>query len=87
MRDVASRLANRVQLTTDGHRPYLEAVEDSFGADIGYAVLQKLYGSPPDAERRYSPAECIGVKVGAAQENPDPFHISTSYIERQNLCA
>jgi IS1 family transposase len=85
MQDVAGRLAGRVQLTTDGHRPYLEAVEDAFGADVDYAMLQKLYGSSPDAERRYSPAECIGVKVGVVQGDPDPMHVSTSYVERQNL--
>ena len=85
MRDVAGRLAHRVQLTTDGLKVYLEAVEDAFGSEIDYAVLQKLYGVPADAERRYSPAECIGVKVETIQGDPDPCHVSTSYVERQHL--
>ena len=83
--DLASRLRNRVQLTTDGHRPYLSAVEDAFGADIDYAVLQKLYGSDPQSETRYSPAQCIGTKTEIVTGDPDPKHISTSYVERQNL--
>ncbi len=83
--DLASRLRNRVQLTTDGHRPYLSAVEDAFGADIDYAVLQKLYGSDPQSEIRYSPAQCIGTKTEIVTGDPDPKHISTSYVERQNL--
>ena len=85
MQDVAGRLANRVQLTTDGLSAYLEAVEGAFGSEIDYAMLQKLYGASPDGERRYSPAKCIGVKVGVVQGNPDPCQTSTSYIERQNL--
>jgi IS1 family transposase len=85
MMDVASRLRNRVQLTTDGHRPYLAAVEDAFGADIDYAVLQKIYGSDPEGEKRYSPAKCLGCQVQTIQGDPDPKHISTSYVERQNL--
>jgi IS1 family transposase len=83
--DLASRLENRVQLTSDGHTMYLEAMEDAFGADVDYAMLQKIYGTPQEAEKRYSPAECIGFKVEAIQGNPDRKHISTSYIERQNL--
>ena len=83
--DVASRLRGRVQLTTDGHKPYLEAVEGAFGIDIDYATLAKIYGSDPDAERRYSPAKCIGIKCDVVSGNPDPKHISTSYVERQNL--
>lgn len=83
--DLASRLANRVQLTTDGHKMYLEAVEDAFGADVDYAMLQKIYASPKTDEKRYSPADCIGTKREAIQGNPDRKHISTSYIERQNL--
>jgi hypothetical protein len=82
--DLASRLASRVQLTTDGHRPYLEAVEGAFGADIDYAMLIKLYASTQE-ETRYSPAECIGADVRRMQVEPDAEHISTSYVERQNL--
>jgi IS1 family transposase len=83
MQDVTSRL--RVQLTTDGHKPYLSAVEDAFGSDIDYATLVKLYGSDPEGEKRYSPAKCIGCIPETMTGNPDPKHISTSYVERQNL--
>ena len=84
--DLASRLANRVQLTSDGHRAYLEAVESAFGADIDYAMLVKIYGaSPESAKGRYSPAECTGAIKTQIEGKPDPAHISTSYIERQNL--
>jgi IS1 family transposase len=82
--DLASRLANRVQLTTDGYHLYLDAVEDAFGPDIDYAMLQKIYGAE-DGQRRYSPPECIGVRARRVQGNPDPAHVSTSYVERQNL--
>lgn len=85
MRDVASRLKNRVQLTTDGHKPYLMAVEDAFGTDVDYAMLQKIYGKPLDDDKRYSPAQCIGIKIDMVQGDPDPGLISTSYVERQNL--
>ncbi len=85
MQDVASRLRYRVQLTTDGHRPYLAAVEDAFGADIDYAMLQKIYGADPGNDTRYSPAVCLGCKVETVTGMPDPKHISTSYLERQNL--
>jgi IS1 family transposase len=86
MMDVASRLANRVQLTTDGLKAYLEAVEGAFGADIDYAMLVKLYGDAPEsAKGRYSPAECTGAKKTRIEGRPDPKHISTSYVERQNL--
>lgn len=85
VRDLASRLANRVQITTDGHRPYLEAVEGAFGADVDYAVLQKIYGPSSEGQRRYSPAECVGIQERVIEGNPDPKHISTSYVERQNL--
>lgn len=85
MQDVAGRLRGRVQLTTDGHRPYLEAVEAAFGMDIDYAVLQKIYGADANPEKRYSPAVCLGCKVENVTGLPDPKHISTSYVERQNL--
>lgn len=86
MRDVQSRLANRVQLTTDGHRAYLGAVEATFGADVDYAQLVKIYGAAPDGPtRRYSPPQCIGAIPNALQGSPDPAHISTSFVERQNL--
>lgn len=83
--DLAARLAHRVQLTTDAHRPYLEAIEGAFGADIDYAMLVKLYGTDPESERRYSPAKCIGTDQRVIQGNPEQAHISTSYVERQNL--
>ena len=84
--DLATRLANRVQLTTDGHKAYLQAVEDAFGKDIDYAQLVKLYGgTDKESEIRYSPAECTGEIKVKIQGNPDPKHISTSYVERQNL--
>lgn len=86
MHDVAGRLANRVQLTSDGHRAYLEAVEGAFGADVDYAQLVKIYGaSPESAKGRYSPAECTGIVKSRVEGDPDPKHISTSYVERQNL--
>lgn len=85
MDDLRSRLVNRVQLTTDGHSAYLEAVEGAFGGDIDYAMLVKIYGEAPEAEKRYSPAQCIGAKKNTIEGNPDPDHISTSYAERSNL--
>jgi IS1 family transposase len=85
MQDVAERLSRRVQLTTDGHKVYLEAVEEAFGASIDYAMLVKLYGCLPESETRYSPAVCIGTKVETITGAPNPNHISTSYVERQNL--
>jgi IS1 family transposase len=86
MQDVASRVSTRIQLTTDGHRVYADAVEDAFGADIDYAMLVKLYGSSGDnPESRYSPATCIGCRTGVLSGTPDPKYISTSYVERQNL--
>jgi len=86
MDDLRSRLANRVQLTSDGHRAYLEAVEGTFGADIDYAMLVKVYGSAPEtAQGRYSPGECIGTVKHRVEGNPDPKHVSTSFAERQNL--
>ncbi|MGC1107306.1 MAG: IS1 family transposase [Candidatus Acidiferrales bacterium] len=85
MQDLAFRLKNRVQLTTDGHRVYLNAVEDAFGSAIDYAMLVKIYGSAPQDDSRYSPAEVIECKPIAITGNPDPNHISTSFVERQNL--
>jgi IS1 family transposase len=85
MDDLAPRLANRVQLTSDGHKPYLEAVEGAFGGDIDYAVLVKIYGPAPEGQRRYSPAICTGAVKTRIEGSPDPKHISTSYVERQNL--
>jgi len=86
MEDCANRINSRVQVTTDGHRAYLEAVEGAFGMDVDYAQLQKIYGAPSDAEvRRYSPAKCIGTDMKVVSGNPDPKHISTSFVERQNL--
>jgi IS1 family transposase len=86
MDDLRSRLATRVQLTTDGHRAYLNAVEEAFGDDIDYAQLVKLYGDAPEAFKgRYSPAECIGAKKERITGNPDKTHVSTSYVERNNL--
>jgi len=85
MEDCASRITNRVQITTDGHKGYLEAVENAFGADIDYAMLQKIYGAPADNETRYSPATCIGCDMKVVSGDPDPKHVSTSFVERQNL--
>jgi IS1 family transposase len=85
MQDVAGRISNRVQITTDGHRMYLQAVEDAFGANVDYAQIAKIYGTAPEAETRYSPAECIGCERKPIQGNPDPRHVSTSYVERANL--
>jgi IS1 family transposase len=83
--DLKGRLANRVQITTDGHKMYLEAIEEAFGSEVDYAQLVKLYGEVPENERVYSPAKCIAAEKHIVQGNPDPTHISTSYIERQNL--
>ena len=87
MRDLASRLKNKVQLTTDSHKMYLEAVEDAFGADVDFSQLVKIYGKSQEkeAETRYSPAECIGTEKHKITGNPDDSSISTSYVERQNL--
>jgi IS1 family transposase len=86
MQDVARRVKYRVQLTTDGLKAYLDAVYDGFGLDVDFAQLVKLYGPAPDAkERRYSPPQCIGARPEVRWGDPDPAHISTSYIERQNL--
>lgn len=85
MTDLEKRLKNRVQLTTDGHKAYLKAVESVFGTDIDYAMLVKLYGQEPEAEKRYSPAQCVGTEKIIIEGNPEIANISTSYIERQNL--
>ena len=85
MRDLASRLANRVQLTTDGHGAYLGAVDGAFGTSIDYAMLVKQYGTAAEGEKRYSPAVCRGAQRTVIHGNPDPAHINTSYVERQNL--
>lgn len=89
MHDLAGRLANRVQLTTDAHRPYLAAVEDAFGTEIDYAQLVKIYGSPEgsqyNAEVRYSPSVCMGARKAKVVGKPDYAHVSTSICERQNL--
>ncbi len=88
MEDLQPRLATRVQLTTDGHRPYLEAVERSFGRDVDYAMLVKLYGQPTGDkghERKYSPSECVGARKRAIQGRPSRRHVSTNHVERSNL--
>ena len=84
--DLANRVTNRFQLTTDSNRLYLDCVEGAFGMLIDYAMLQKLYGAPSDEEqRRYSPAKCIGADMKVIVGDPDPKHVSTSFVERQNL--
>jgi IS1 family transposase len=88
LKDVAERLANRVQITTDGHKMYLTAVPDAFygqGQGVDFAQLLKIYGNEPKGESRYSPAICLGIKPKAILGDPDPGHVSTSYVERQNL--
>jgi IS1 family transposase len=85
MHDLKSRLATRVQLTTDGHTAYLSAVEDAFGSEIDYAQLVKIYGTTPDSEVRYSPAQCMGARKAVISGAPDFRHVSTSYTERNNL--
>lgn len=86
--DLRNRLATRVQLTTDGHGAYLEAIEEHFGGEVDYAQLVKLYGKSEGEkgpERKYSPAVCTGTKKKEVAGRPDPKHVSTSYVERQNL--
>ncbi len=85
LNDLKNRLSNRVQLTSDGHRVYLEAVEDAFGGEVDYAQLIKVYGQEPKPEKRYSPAICLAAKPTPKVGNPNPRHISTSFVERQNL--
>jgi IS1 family transposase len=84
MHDLADRLAHRVQLTSDGFRVYLEAVESAFNLNVDYAMLQKIYGADPQNEKRYSPAKILSSTTEVIQGNPDPKHISTSYVERLN---
>ena len=84
--DLAGRLSTRVQLTSDGHRPYLEAIEGAFGGEIDYSMLIKLYNNPPTGNQtRYSPGVCCGIKKARIAGNPDKKHVSTSYAERLNL--
>jgi len=83
--DLKHRLTNRVQITTDGHKMYLEAVEKAFGSEVDYGMLVKMYGETIEGEKRYSPAECISTEKKVIQGNPDTKLISTSYVERQNL--
>lgn len=83
--DCAARVNGRIQITTDGHRAYLDPVEDAFGADVDYAHLQKIYGAPEGPDTRYSPAVCIGCDLKVVSGDPDPKHVSTNYVERQNL--
>jgi IS1 family transposase len=85
VQDIAARLASRIQLTTDGHKMYLEAVERAFGNAVDYAMLVKLYGADVEGQRQYSPAQCIGSRIERITGTPDKKHVSTSYIERQNL--
>lgn len=85
LNDLASRLKNKPQITTDGHKMYLFAIEDTFGTEVDYAQLIKIYGAPQEGEKRYSPAECIDTIPKQVIGNPEAKHISTSYVERQNL--
>lgn len=85
MEDAASRIKGRVQVTTDGHKAYLGAVEGAFGMDVDIATLTKIYGASEETEKRYSPSKCIGCESKVVMGNPDPKQISTSYVERQNL--
>jgi len=88
MDDLRQRVTTRLQLTTDAHAPYLQAVEDAFGADVDFAQLVKIYSQPPaspEAARRYSPSECLGTRKNRVTGSPDPNYISTSYVERNNL--
>ena len=83
--DIAGRLKSRIQLTSDGHRVYVDAVEQAFGADVDYAMLIKQYTNDREGEVRYSPAECTGTRMIRITGTPDEQHISTSFVERQNL--
>ena len=85
MCDAAKRIVGRPQITTDAHRPYLQAIEDAFGTEVDYAQLHKIFGAATPDESRYSPATCIGCDMKTVMGNPDPKHVSTSFVERQNL--
>ncbi|MBI3626558.1 IS1 family transposase [Candidatus Uhrbacteria bacterium] len=85
MKDLAGRMASRIQLTSDGHKPYMQAVEGAFGADIDYAMLIKIYGTSPSGVTRYSPTPFVGARNRKVTGTPDSKHISTSFVERQNL--
>ena len=85
LQDVAARLSNRIQLTADGHKMYMEAVPDASGSDIDYAQLVKVFGNDPEGQKRYGPAQCLGTKQVEVIGDPDRAHISTSYVEPQNL--
>src|SRR5271157_3506590 len=85
MQDCSERIVGRPQITTDGHKPYLQAIEDAFGADVDYAQLHKIYGASNEPEHCYSPATCIGCDMNTVTGNPDPKHVSTTFVERQNL--
>ncbi len=85
MRDAADRMVGRPQITTDAYRPYLQAIEDAFGTEVDYAQMHKIYGAPSPDHSRYSPATCIGCDMKTVMGDPDPQHVSTSYVERQNL--
>jgi IS1 family transposase len=86
IQDCRDRITNRPQITTDAHKPYMNAIEAAFGSDVDYAQLHKVFGAPTDEDqRRYSPATCIGCDMKTVSGNPDPKHVSTSFVERQNL--
>ncbi len=85
MEDLASRMANRIQITTDGHKVYIDAIDTAFGGAIDYSMLIKIYGQDNPQEARYSPPKCVGTQTVCCSGNPDPNHVSTSYVERQNL--
>ena len=85
VKDISERVAGRIQVTSDGHLPYIQAVEGAFGIDVDYALLVKVFGPAPEGQRRYSPPVCLGAKPTKITGRPDPKHISTSYVERSNL--
>ncbi len=85
MEDCASRIVGRLQITTDAHKPYLTAIEKAFGGNADYAQLHKIYGENEANEARYSPATCIGCEMKTVSGVPAPDHVSTSFVERQNL--